>query len=38
MPSTEGFTQHKDLLEIQLRTQAKHEGGIMKNGIKKYAL
>jgi hypothetical protein len=38
MPSTKGFTQHKDLPEIQLGTEAKHEGGIMKNGIKKYAL
>jgi len=38
MPSTKGFTQHKDLPEIQSRTKAKHEGGIMKNEMKKYAL
>jgi hypothetical protein len=38
MACTEGFTRHKDLPEIQSRTEAKHEGGIMKNEKRKKAL
>jgi hypothetical protein len=31
MPWTEGFTCHKDLLEIQWRNRGETGGGIMKN-------